>query len=127
MVEKFTKALASAHALLGLNDYDGACDRAYYAMFDAARAALLAARPPFDVASVKTHDGLIAAFSMRLVKDGPLPAYMGRWLNRAEELRLIADYTGRDIGASAAAELLGQADAFVETICRQFNIRQGVG
>ncbi len=43
--ELFTKAqtaAASARILLNAGDVDGACNRAYYAMFDAARAALLA-------------------------------------------------------------------------------------
>jgi uncharacterized protein (UPF0332 family) len=41
--ELFTKAqtaAASARILLNAGDVDGACNRAYYAMFDAARAAL---------------------------------------------------------------------------------------
>ena len=43
--ELFGKALiaaSSAQILLDAGDVDGACNRAYYAMFDAARAALLA-------------------------------------------------------------------------------------
>lgn len=123
LVDKSAKALASAHALHGLKDHDGMCDRAYYAMFDAARAALLAATPPYDVGSIKTHEGLSAAFSLRLVKGGPLPAHLGRWLNRADELRLIADYTGQEISLAAALELLEQADAFVDAIRTQFNVR----
>jgi uncharacterized protein (UPF0332 family) len=39
---KAHRAIASAHMLLKDNDSDGACNRAYYAMFDAARAALIA-------------------------------------------------------------------------------------
>lgn len=39
---KAMQAAASAKVLLDAGDTDGACNRAYYAMFDAARAALLA-------------------------------------------------------------------------------------
>ncbi|MFZ4061888.1 MAG: HEPN domain-containing protein [Polynucleobacter sp.] len=35
-------AAGSAKILLNAGDFDGACNRSYYAMFDAARAALLA-------------------------------------------------------------------------------------
>ena len=42
LMAKAETATASANALLALGDVDGACNRAYYAMFDAARAALLA-------------------------------------------------------------------------------------
>jgi uncharacterized protein (UPF0332 family) len=43
LIAKAIRAAESAHALLKLEDADGACNRAYYAMFEAARAALLAA------------------------------------------------------------------------------------
>ncbi|WP_216241584.1 HEPN domain-containing protein [Polynucleobacter sp. Fuers-14] len=39
---KATTAAASEKILLNADDFDGACNRAYYAMFDAARGALLA-------------------------------------------------------------------------------------
>jgi uncharacterized protein (UPF0332 family) len=41
VMDKAQKALASARLLLGAGDTDGATNRAYYAMFDAAIAALL--------------------------------------------------------------------------------------
>ena len=42
LMAKADRACSSARTLLDLGDVDGACNRAYYAMFDAARAALLA-------------------------------------------------------------------------------------
>ena len=42
LMAKAVRACASARVLLELDDVDGACNRADYAMFDAARAALLA-------------------------------------------------------------------------------------
>ena len=42
LMAKARTACASARTLLDRQDTDGACNRAYYAMFDAARAALLA-------------------------------------------------------------------------------------
>ena len=42
LLDKAERALASAQVLLDIGDVDGACNRAYYAMFDAARAALQA-------------------------------------------------------------------------------------
>jgi len=75
-------------------DFDGACNRAYYAMLDAARAALIGCGVPVEQAAVKTHSGLIAAFGLRLVKTGRLPVDLGKALNRASEIHLAADYTG---------------------------------
>lgn len=40
LMQKAARALDSARLLLDAGDTDGACNRAYYAMFDAARAAL---------------------------------------------------------------------------------------
>ena len=42
------RAAASAKVLLDIGDTNGACNRAYYAMFDAARAALLASGAPVE-------------------------------------------------------------------------------
>lgn len=49
LMSKAFRACASARALFELNDVDGACNRAYYAMFDAARAALLASGAPVSL------------------------------------------------------------------------------
>jgi len=65
---KALQAAASAELLLGAGDADGACNRAYYAMFDAARAALLASMAPVETEIARTHNGLITAFRLHLVK-----------------------------------------------------------
>ena len=65
---KANRALASAKLLLESGDCEGACNRAYYAMFDAAHAALLSTSLTINVAVTKTHRGLIAAFGEHLVK-----------------------------------------------------------
>lgn len=83
-------ACSSARALLDLGDVDGAANRAYYAMFDAARAALLASGAP-DIG--RTHSGLIGAFGNFLVKNGPISKEVGRLLNRAHEIRLLPTTT----------------------------------
>jgi len=77
LMAKAARACASARALLDLGDVDGACNRAYYAMFDAARAALLASAAPVETHMGKTYSGLIAAFGLYLVKDGPIPRELG--------------------------------------------------
>ena len=57
LMAKAARACASARALLDLGDVDGACNRAYYAMFDAARAALLASAAPVETHIGKTLSG----------------------------------------------------------------------
>lgn len=80
--------------MLDAGDADGACNRAYYAMFDAARSALLASGAPVESEIARTHGGLISAFSLHLVKPGRVSIELGRALNRVEEIRLVADYKG---------------------------------
>jgi uncharacterized protein (UPF0332 family) len=46
LMMKAETALSSARALLDIGDVDGAVNRAYYAMFDAARAALMKSLSP---------------------------------------------------------------------------------
>lgn len=117
---KAFQAASSAKMLLESGDTDGACNRAYYAMFDAARAALLAADAPIKSEVTRTHGGLITAFSMHLVKTGRVRIELGRALNRAEELRLVADYKNDRIELEDASWAVDQAQIFIRTIQTTF-------
>lgn len=116
LMAKAVQAAVSAKVLLDTGDADGASNRAYYAMFDAARAVLLASG--LDVG--KTHKGVLAAFSERLVKNGPLPKEMGRLLKHAETFRYVADYEGDPVELSDAQEMVAQAETFVAAMKAQF-------
>jgi uncharacterized protein (UPF0332 family) len=116
LMAKAVRACASARVLFELGDVDGACNRAYYAMFDSARAALLVSNAPLPPDIGKTHGGLITAFSQHLVKKGPIPKETGRLLKRAEEIRLVADYKGDSVELADAREMVEQAERFVETL-----------
>jgi uncharacterized protein (UPF0332 family) len=120
LMAKAKRALASAHKLLQDNDSDGACNRAYYAMFDAARAALITSKAPVPPEIAKTHSGLIAAFSLHLVKPGLFPLELGKAFNKVEDLHLVADYKGDLIGEDEAQWSVEQAKAFVEEIAKRF-------
>lgn len=116
LLGKATQALTSARVLLDLGDVDGACNRAYYAMFDAAQAALLMSGVPAPDALGKTHRGLINTFSAYLVKDGPVSKELGRQLKRAEEMRLIADDNGESVMQTDAERLVLSAELFVNAM-----------
>ena len=113
-------ACSSARALFELGDLDGAANRAYYAMFDAARAALLVSGESDEPDLGRTHSGLIGTFGRCLVKNGPVPKEVGRLLNRAHEIRLLADYNGDSVDIAAAKELVEQAEIFVSVLRRQY-------
>ena len=124
-MRKAGRACISARLLLEAGDTDGACNGAcngaYYAMFDAAKAALPGSAAAIDPAGLgKTHSGLIAAFGKHLVKPGIVSVELGRALNRAEEVRLIADYKGDSIDAADAGEMVTSAEAFVAAMKLKF-------
>ncbi len=116
LMAKAIQASVSAKILLDTGDGDGACNRAYYAMFDAARAALLASGAPVEPDVARTHSGLITAFSLHLVKTGRVPVELGKSLNKVEDLRLIADYKGDPISHDEAAWAVSQAQLFVQAM-----------
>ena len=116
LLAKANRAAASAEVLLVAGDADGACNRAYYAMFDSARAALLASGAPVEAEVARTHNGLISAFSLHLVRTGRVSVDLGKTLNKAEELRLAADYKGDTIDRDDAAWAVKQAQAFVQSM-----------
>lgn len=102
--------------LLTTGDADGACNRTYYAMFDAARAALLASGAEVG----KTHKGVLNAFSERLVKNGPMPKEIGRLLKHAETFRYVGDCEGDQVELSDAQTMVLQADTFVAAMQAAF-------
>jgi uncharacterized protein (UPF0332 family) len=116
LMTKALQAAASAKVLLKTGDADGACNRAYYAIFDAARAALLASGHEVG----KTHRGVLNAFSDHLVRRGPLTKETGRLLKQAETYRYVADYEGSPVEISDALAMVEQADAFVTEIRSKF-------
>ena len=92
-LRKARRTLQTAVSLLEQSDTEGACNRAYYAMFDAAHAALWAAGAQEPGAVIKTHNGLIAMFGQALVKTERISVEHGRALGQVQKIRLIADYT----------------------------------
>ena len=115
LLNQASRAAESARALLSIGDRNGAVNRAYYAMFYAAHAAL--EHRGVEVASSK-HGTLVRRFGEHLVKTGLLPRALGTSLNGMLELRQKGDY-GRAEVALADAELASsEAEAFVKAVER---------
>lgn len=113
---KAKRAIASAQILLDDGDIDGACNRAYYAMFDAVHAALLAVGDPVNPANTKTHRGLIGAFGQYLIKPGLLEVDLGRLLNQVEQIRLMADYMGEEVDLDKGKWAVEKAEFLVSEV-----------
>ena len=121
-LQKAVRALEEAKLLIAANKTEGASNRAYYAMYDAAHAALFAVGRELPDAVIKTHPTLIAEFGKSLVLSGHIDAHFGRAFNRAHDIRLLADYNAEPPSIEEAKWLVDQAEAFVAAIKEKFSI-----
>lgn len=107
-------ALHSAKLLLRAGDTRGAVNRAYYAMFDAARGALAAIDP--ELLKAKTHASIIRRFGKHLVESRGFDRSLGRIFSQTEDVRLAADYEQDDIDEATATSIVGEAERFVTVV-----------
>jgi uncharacterized protein (UPF0332 family) len=112
---KAERCLESAQTLLDIGDSSGASNRAYYAMFNSVRAALIAVGQD-QLSRSKTHAGVISAFGLFLVKAGHIDPAVAKYLGQEAHLRLVADYEGTEIPLEDAKVAFTQAQAFVQAI-----------
>lgn len=110
-MEKAGRDLRSARVLLEDGDTSGSINRAFYAMFHAATAAL-AVRGE----ACSTHRGLISRFSALFIQAGIVPKELGRAYNLAEKVRCESDYSGGPVSRHAAEEVLKDAETFVAVV-----------
>jgi len=95
-------------------------NRAYYAMFYAVLALLIAVGQ-----SPRKHAGAITLFDKLFVKPGLFPAETSRWLHRAFTLRQLADYRElADISPERASELVTWAGELVGHVERFLRAQQ---
>jgi len=117
ILEKAHKACTSARLVLNAGDLDGATNRAYYAMFNAARAAVLVTDAATKKDFHKTHSGLISEFNRVIIRTGILPDSIGKMLGRAQNARLMADYMDESVSARDAESVVENAAFFIDEIC----------
>lgn len=121
-LQKAARALEEAKLLIAANKTEGASNRAYYAMYDAAHAALFAVGRELPDALIKTHHTVIGEFGKSLVLSGHIDAHFGRAFNRAHDIRLLADYNAEAPSIEEAKWLVDQAEAFVAAIKEKFSL-----
>lgn len=110
LLTRSARALTSARLLLKNDDGPAAVNRAYYAAFWAAQAALLEYGE-----SPRTHTGVQGRFYVRLVEAGLVPAVTARTLGYANTLRQGADY---DVSPSFEQEAVYSLIEDVEVFCQ---------
>lgn len=124
LVRKAQTAARAARLLHEAGDFDGCANRAYYAMFDVARAYRVA-RHGLTTDAIRTHSGLISAFSRLGVKQDGLPVDLGRWQNQAAEARASADYDTRNVNHATATVLLSNMDRFIASLSTEMGADKG--
>ena len=110
--EKARSALSDAEVLLEHGSPEATINRGYYAVFQAARAALLT-----EGESPDTHSGVIRRFGYHFVRTERVSDEVGGILATAQSMRGEADYDAfADFGREDAAGLVEKARRFIETI-----------
>ena len=100
--------------LVDSGDTDGAVSRAYYAMLDAAKAALEMVDPQLAVA--KTQATIIRRFGQSIIKAGHLDVSYGRTLSATQDFRRAADYERQSVDAEKAREIVDRMDKFLAAV-----------
>src|SRR5687768_17537623 len=121
---KAQKALAGAELEYAHELYNNTINRAYYACYQAAVAALSAQgfAPPME--NYWSHDFVQVEFPARLVDERKVfPTALRSTLKSVFDERLKADYEPEIIGSSTAAEALQRAQEFVSQVSRSLASR----
>jgi uncharacterized protein (UPF0332 family) len=111
-LERAASSLQAARILLAAELFNDAASRAYYAVFHAASALLLAEGLNFS-----SHTGVLRAISLNFVKPGKLEKRYGRSLNWLAELRQVADYGEiQSVSASDVKNAIAEASQFLTQV-----------
>lgn len=111
-IQTAKEALKSAKILLAAEEYKGANNRAYYAIFHAVNSV-----HALNGKSYKRHKDEIANFNKEYVKTGIFPREMGRKIGEAVEIRHASDYDDFYIASKEESERqVIAADELIEMI-----------
>ena len=87
-------------------------NRAYYAMFYEILALLI-----FEEYGSSKHSGVLSYFNKNFVKNGIIPKYLGRSVNKAFDLRIRSDYREQiELTRKHVEPFLGQAEKFIGAV-----------
>lgn len=115
-------SLAAAELLLAEGFPGYAAARAYYGMFYLAEAFLAMRGLTFS-----KHSAVVGTFGHEFAKSGIVPAHFHRYLIRAGEIRLLADYHGRSISDEEAQIQIDRGREFLEFARQYFAGKQSTG
>jgi uncharacterized protein (UPF0332 family) len=102
---KAIEAAAAAEILLGAGHANSAANRAYYAMFNAARAAL-EMTTDLRIVDIRRHSAVLKLFSQHAVKTGLIGRELSAAMQEAFEVRAVADYDTTSVSREEAREMI---------------------
>lgn len=109
--EKATEAAVDARFDFERGRFDAAANRAYYAMYNAARV-LLELRG-FPRATMKRHATVQRRFWSEFVREGPFADDDGLALRLASDARVVADYDDVPVTRAKAESIIASMDKFM--------------
>ena len=111
-LENAKSDLKAAKILFAAEEYKGANNRAYYAIFHS-----LNAVHALSGAAYKRHKDAIGNFNKEYVKTGIFPREIGRKISEAEEIRHASDYDDFYIASKEESERqIAVAEEFTELV-----------
>jgi uncharacterized protein (UPF0332 family) len=121
-MRKAEASLSAARRNFQAHDANTTCECAYYAMFNAAHAALFALGVEGLSTPIKTHGGLVAKFSQEVTLPGRLPRDHGKDLSNVQKFRQVATYSVEPVDSADAAWSVERAEAFVAAVKKKFGL-----
>ena len=120
LLRKATETLSSAEILFEADRSTDCVSRAYYAMYQATQALLLA--HGFESSS---HRGARMLFGKHFAKTEKVDQRFATSLREAYDARLLADYSGEVVTNKQSRQILSDARAFVTEMERQLAEKRG--
>jgi len=115
-LDKAKENLKAAHLLFDNALYNATANRAYYAAFQAAIAALVAEGHTLHT----SHETVQSTFNGELIRRRKVyPSDLSSYLSDLQIVRNQADYSTKQISQKVAARMLAKAENFVTTVARR--------
>ena len=112
---KAQEASRAARLLSDAGDWNGAANRAYYAAFSGARAALASVRAA--LADSKGHGTIIRRFERHLIEERSFDSKLGRaFIGNLSHARWVADYDFADVAEDVARASVADAERFLAAV-----------
>ena len=110
------------HLLSGKESTRSIINRLYYSMFYSVLALLV-----FEPYTFSKHSGVISYFNKTFIKEGIFQKDLGRWLNRAFEMRQESDYREYvEVTYEEVAPYIEKAENFLEQVKNYLSEKRGL-